>query len=159
MFEFFDPSAKNAGFRSLMAERVSRLVEARETRTGDLRVLRPELSGQLHTELSSQSSFGGVRSVNAQKSGQSRVSASCSIDPKSMLRSMACKSKRAVSALLFQRIAERLIRLQPMRCVASSSSVLRQSSVRQSSVRQSCVASSVNSFRVGSPVLRQSRCH
>ena len=162
MFEFSCPSAKNAGFRSLMAERVSRLFEADETRDRDLGVSRSELSGQLRQKLRAELSsklrpqlcLAGVRSVSAQQLSQPRLSASRKVGPKSMLKSMASQSKRAASALVFKRIAERLNQLRPMRLVASSCSVL-----RPSSVRQSCVASSLSGVRVGSPVLRSSRCH
>ena len=99
MSEFSGSQAKKGGFRFSMAERVSRLFDATKIRAAREGETRFELSGPLRSELGSELRPVGVRSVSA----------------KTKLQCVVSKSKRAGSALLFQRIAERLARLQPKR--------------------------------------------
>lgn len=96
MFEFSCAPAKNSGFRTLMAERVSRQFEASKVKA----------ECQLRKELSS-SRVGSVP-----RTGQSRLFASSTVAVKSVLQGLPQTIKRAASATMFQRIAERLERVQ-----------------------------------------------
>ena len=143
MFEFSCSRNTDGGFRDLMAERVSRLFEASIAEARISSVSRRQLRPQLR--------FVGVRSVNVNASGparvlkplagQPRLSASCSDDPKPMLQGMGSRVKRAASAGVFKRIAERLARVRKQSVFADRVvSVSASGPVGQKSVRQSVVA-------------------
>ena len=115
MFEFSRSPANCVGFRSLMAKRLSRLFEAKSTEPAVPELLRSELRFQLRPV--------GVRRVSVEDNSPAnglfassdlpRSFASRKGGSKAVLGSMASKFKRAASAKVFQRIAERLARIQP----------------------------------------------
>jgi len=120
VFEFSRSPANCVGFRSLMSKRLSRLFEVKSTRPAVSELLRNELRIQLRQKLRPV----GVRSVSVKDNGPSsglsqssdlpRSFASCEGGPKAVLVSMAPNFKRAASAKVFLRIAERLARIQPV---------------------------------------------
>ena len=131
MFEFSLLPKSTVGLRAsprtVLAERLLRRVEASRSQSTEF-PLRPQLRPV------------GVRSVNVKghsllssglKPNQDRPRsfASCQDDPKTRLQGLVPRLKRAASAKVFQRIAERLARLQPQRLrhVSSSPVSLRQS--------------------------------
>ena len=110
MFEFSRPSPADVSLRSRMSERVLRRYEASGSKTS----VREFKLGQLRSV--------GVRSVSAKKcdpaparsklvSGQPRLSALRTGDPKRVLRHSLSNVKRAASAILFQRMRDRFARL------------------------------------------------
>ena len=115
MFEFSSPAGKSGGFRSVMAERVSRLFEARTSKSPvssaspvASEVASPVASRVVSSALSSKLRPAGVRCVSVK-------------NPKTLLKSMAPNIKRAASASVFQRIAERLAKIQSQFASQSSS--------------------------------------
>lgn len=110
-----------------MAERGSRLFDAKDwakdpkTEASEL-VLRLEMSAQLRSKLR----FAGVRSVCVKASSllssgsklqpdRPRLYASRKDNPKTRLQGLVPKFRRAASARVFQRLAERLALIQPQR--------------------------------------------
>lgn len=111
MSEFSCSHAKNGGFRFSMAERLSRLFDAQKTRATAEGETRFELSGPLRVQLRCEWRPVGVRNVSA----------------KTKLQGVVDKSKRAASAQVFQRVAERLTRLEPKRASSSVNSAFVES--------------------------------
>ncbi len=161
VFEFSCSPSQHAGFRSEMAERVSRLFDASRSKPEVTNVrtvtqscvpqscvlescvlqscvlLRPVSVRRVPAHVSQ--TFDQTLDMSLVQTLPPRSFASCSEGPGSVLRKMMPKLKRAASARLFQRLSARLAPLKHRPSVLLPSS-LRPSSLRPRPVHQCPVA-------------------